>query len=94
MRESPFTDADFLVGWCASCAREVLTWADYDADEVEARRCVHCETPVSAQLHSAKGSDLARHGYSVIEPKTCGSGGCGSGRCGRPATPATPSGSA
>ena len=84
MAESRFAELDFTVGWCARCARDVLTWSDYGAVDSELHRCLHCDDVVASHLRQAKGSDLAERGYSVVEASGCGSGGCGSGQCGRP----------
>ncbi len=100
MAEADFAEVDFALGWCDGCAREVLTWLDYDSVDTSAaparelQRCLHCEQVVTSQLRKAKGSDLARRGYSLVEASGCGSGGCGSGKCGRPARPGAGSGSA
>lgn len=73
----------FVLGWCAACAREVLTHADVDADGTARRLCLICDGPVDEGLRQGQEADLAGMGYVLIDPShTCGTSGCGSGNCG------------
>jgi len=83
MDARPFEQLDFALGWCAGCAREVLTHTDYGAEGAEQRRCVHCDHPVEAGVRRARGSELAEHGYGLVEASGCGKSNCGGGRCGQ-----------
>jgi hypothetical protein len=65
---------------CMACAKEVLTYIDFDAAGAEIRRCVQCDSAVDAKLGWVTGTELAARGYALGEPplsKGCG-GGCGS----------------
>lgn len=83
MDELALENVAFTVGWCAICSREVLTCADYDANGIELRRCVHCDQQVGHALRAVPGDELGRRGYVVAEPGGCGRPDCGNGRCGR-----------
>ena len=83
MDETRFEDLEFIVGQCASCGREVLTYTDYDAAGHEERHCVHCDQVVQWQLRSTKGETLSGSGYGVFEDAGCGRPGCGGGQCSR-----------
>ena len=82
--DAPSIDsADFTLGWCAICSREVLTYSDYDPDAAEERRCVHCEQLVRQRLRSAPVDDLPANGYGLLELQGCGNPSCGGGQCSR-----------
>jgi hypothetical protein len=85
-----FSAVDFPTGHCSSCERDVLTHTDFDGNGVETRLCVHCDTPLDAEM--TKGSALSAYGYDVIEPSSgCGRPDCGNGRCGSSDPPASAS---
>lgn len=83
MDGTPFEQLDFTLGWCEGCGREVLTHADYGADGVERRCCVHCDQLIEAGMRLARGNELAAHGYGLLEFAGCGKSNCGGGRCGQ-----------
>ena len=81
MQATSFADTRFPTGRCETCAREVLTYAAFDATAFEIRLCVHCDGLV--ETVTTTGTELTRHGYEIVEPSSCGSSGCGGGSCGR-----------
>jgi hypothetical protein len=89
MADADLIEVEFLLGWCAHCAREVLTAVTSAATKVEERACVHCDTTIVAPFSQVAGDDLAARGYGAIEDTSgCGRPDCGNGRCGtRPASP-------
>jgi|MudIll2142460700_1097286.scaffolds.fasta_scaffold48860_2 hypothetical protein len=83
MDDPGFQDTDFVVAWCATCAREVLTCLGDDAER-EPRRCVHCDQPIAGGFRLATGTELATEGYHEIDPPAgCGAAACGGGSCRR-----------
>jgi hypothetical protein len=78
-----FEEAEFTVGWCAICDRDVLTYADMEVVDAELRRCVHCDELVQHSLRRATGDDLPTHGYGLLETQGCGNPSCGGGQCSR-----------
>lgn len=86
-----FEDAEFLFGHCPACGTEVLTYADFDAEDNELRRCLACEALVQTSIRRVRRENLEDLGYAVIEARTCGNGGgCGSGGCGMQSPPHQP----
>ena len=77
------TEIEVAFAWCETCARDVLTHGDYDADGHERRLCVHCDGLVAVERRAVRLGDLEAEGYSVIEEQGCGRPDCGGGRCGR-----------
>ena len=77
-------DAEFLIGYCSVCAKQVLTHIQLGDDDAEVRLCLHCDTVIADGLESVPGDDLEAHGYALLEARTCGNGGgCGvGGGCG------------
>lgn len=84
MDETSFEDSEFLVGWCAICAREVLTFA---AEDGPGSWCVHCGEGVGG-ARAVSGEQLRTHGYDLADLSGCGRPDCGGGRCGRHDAPA------
>lgn len=80
MSEGTVAEAEFLVGHCATCGRDVLTHADFDADDVERRLCLACDAVVERDLRGATREELAALGYTEIPPPTscspCGARSC------------------
>jgi len=75
--------SEFLIGYCASCEKPVLSHVQLDSDDAERRLCVHCDAAIVDGLTSVSGAELESHGYAVIEARTCGNGGgCSAGGCG------------
>lgn len=83
MHEPASQPLEFPVGWCAVCARHVLTHVDFEDENSEQRLCVHCDAHVEAELKAVEQSELDGHGYALVEDFNCGSPNCGGGRCGR-----------
>jgi hypothetical protein len=84
MEELGFDELEFVIGWCAICDRDVLTYPDPDAPEEDPRRCcVHCEQAVQRQLRPATGEALPSNGYGLLETQGCGNPSCGGGQCSR-----------
>jgi hypothetical protein len=83
MPETTTAALEFPIGWCAACARHVLTHADPEADGAQGRLCVHCDAPIDAELRAVEQGELDAHGYAVIENYNCGNPNCGGGRCGK-----------
>ena len=82
MATPAFGDAEFFVGYCPGCEKQVLTCIEFGPTNEERRLCVHCDSGVE-QLRAVSSHDLADTGYEVLEARTCGNGGgCGSGGCG------------
>lgn len=79
MSDADLAEVEFALGWCAQCARQVLT----AAGRGEHRLCVHCDGAVAEALSSVLGDELATRGYGAIEDTSgCGRPDCGGGRCG------------
>jgi hypothetical protein len=76
-----FGDAEFHFGSCQACGKRVLTYTDFGPDGDELRRCLHCETAITAGLQAATSIELEANGYAIIEARACG-GGCAAGTCG------------
>jgi hypothetical protein len=72
--------ASFPTARCNLCERNVLTYVDLEGAG-DARRCVHCDGPVGAELRWIDASELEAQGYSFGAPAAANGGGCGSG-CG------------
>ncbi len=72
--------ASFPIARCNLCEREVLTYVEIEGAG-EARRCVHCDGAVGAELRWIDASQLEAEGYSFGAPGAAKGGGCGSG-CG------------
>ena len=83
MDEARFDELEFVLGWCAICDREVLTYPDPDGAELDRRCCVHCDQGVQRKLRPAKGEDLPSNGYGLLETQGCGNPNCGGGQCSR-----------
>jgi hypothetical protein len=83
MDDVRFEELEFTVGWCAICDRDVLTYADPEAEDLSLRRCVHCDEGVQHRLRSASGDQLPAHGYGLLETQGCGNPSCGGGQCSR-----------
>lgn len=81
MDDVRFAESEFLIGWCAICNRDVLTYPDPEAAD-PLQRCVHCEQRVS-RVRPATGESLPEHGYEMVEAGGCGRPDCGGGQCGR-----------
>lgn len=76
------TLGDFALGGCKVCGREVLSYVD--GQDVEVRRCVHCDTRLGGVLRwiDAGALESAGYGFDVEPAKGCSScvrGGCGTG---------------
>jgi hypothetical protein len=82
MDDVRFDELEFVLGRCAICDRDVLTYPDPDGDELNQRRCVHCDQTVS-HVRSARGAELPDNGYGLLETQGCGNPGCGGGQCSR-----------
>jgi hypothetical protein len=88
MSDADLAEVAFPLGWCAHCAREVLTAPAALIGRTDHRLCVHCDGPVAEVLASVLGDELATRGYRVIEDTSgCGRPDCGGGRCDTRATP-------
>ncbi|MFI5366178.1 MAG: hypothetical protein ACHQ4J_11190 [Candidatus Binatia bacterium] len=75
--------SEFLLGYCHSCERRVLTHVQLDPHDAELRLCLHCDTPIVDDLGSVPAADLEASGYALVEARTCGNGGgCAAGGCG------------
>lgn len=73
----------FAVGRCRECAREVVTYPDWEG-EVEVRRCLHCDGRLG-DLRRVDAGELEALGYAVRLPDEPDGGGCAScatGGCG------------
>ena len=71
----------FSLGWCSTCAKEVLTHVDYDEAGAESLRCVHCDAAVVTDLRVATETELSERDYAIVEEQGCGRPDCGGGRC-------------
>jgi hypothetical protein len=77
-------ELQFVVGRCAPCDRDVLTYLAVAADDRPERRlCVHCDQPVEHQIRAATEDELPSHGYGLLETQGCGNPNCGGGQCSR-----------
>ncbi len=74
-------DTQFPLGYCAVCAREVMTYLEADDGEVESRRCLHCDELLADWRH-ATSDEIESAGYSLVEARACGNGGGCSSGCG------------
>ena len=75
--------AEFVLGYCDTCNKDVLTHIDVDDRGDETRRCLHCDAPITAALRTVGASELEATGYALVEARGCGGGGgCGAGGCG------------
>lgn len=83
MDDVRFDELDFMLGWCAICDRDVLTYPDPESAELDRRCCVHCDQLVERQLRRATGDELPSNGYGLLETQGCGNPGCGGGQCSR-----------
>ncbi len=81
MATPPLSDSGFLLGHCRACGREVLTHIDLDPNDVEMRRCLHCDTVIREGFRPASAREIEEAGYTVIEARACSSGGCSAGGC-------------
>lgn len=87
MPDAELGEVEFLLAWCAPCAREVLTAVVGRGGAGGHRACVHCDGPVDDGLCTVPGDELAARGYGVLEDTSgCGRPDCGGGRCGPRAT--------
>jgi hypothetical protein len=76
-------ESEFLIGYCHSCEKQVLTHVQLGADDAELRLCFHCDAIIADGLASVPGTELEAHGYALVEARTCGNGGgCAAGGCG------------
>jgi hypothetical protein len=83
MSDADLAEVEFLLGWCAHCAREVLTATTSAGGGTASRACVHCDAAIDGMLSRIPGDELAARGYGVIEDTSgCGRPDCGGGRCG------------
>jgi len=83
MATPAFSDAEFLVGYCSGCQKEVLTHSDLGPDDEEIRRCLYCDEPILRELRSIGSQELEASGYAIVEARVCGNGGgCAVGGCG------------
>jgi hypothetical protein len=82
MDDVRFDELEFTIGRCAICDRDVLTYPDPEAADLDLRRCVHCDQSVS-HLRAAKGDELPTSGYGLLETQGCGNPSCGGGQCSR-----------
>lgn len=83
MDDVQFDELEFMLGWCAICDRDVLTYPDPDSAQLDRRCCVHCDQLVQRKLRPAKGDELPSSGYGLLETQGCGNPGCGGGQCSR-----------
>jgi len=83
MEDARFEELGFIIGWCAICERDVLTYDDPEAAEHLRRCCVHCDQAVQRSLRAATGDELPQHGYGLLETQGCGNPACGGGQCSR-----------
>jgi hypothetical protein len=84
MASPSFDDAEFLVGPCPDCNRDVLTHVDIGPSSELVRHCLHCDAVLAEpSLTLVSGADLEAHGYAVLEARVCGNGGgCSPTGCG------------
>jgi hypothetical protein len=80
MPDAAQISSSFPTAHCAACAREVLTYLDFE-DAAELRRCVHCDGAVAGDLRWINAAELEAEGYHFGAPAAKSAGGCGSG-CG------------
>jgi len=82
MRDPSLSSSRFPTALCGTCARDVLVYVALDEAERERRYCVHCDSPVDAQLRWVTAAQLEAEGYhfGTPPPRSAG-GGCGGG-CG------------
>jgi hypothetical protein len=77
-------DHDFPVGYCARCARDVLTHVHLDADGDDQRLCLHCDATMDPEeLRWIGEAELLAIGYAPVPQGGCGRPDCGQGRCSR-----------
>jgi hypothetical protein len=73
-------DAEFLLGYCPACQKDVLTYFDLELHDHEIRRCLHCDRVITDEIRPMSGADLEASGYTVLGARSCGNGGaCGMG---------------
>jgi len=82
MATPSFSDSEFVMGFCPSCAKDVLTHVDIGPTDDEERRCLHCDTLIETALRGVRADELEASGYALIEARTCGNGGGCSSGCG------------
>ena len=83
MATPTLSDAEFLVGYCGGCQKEVLTHTVLGPDDEEIRLCLSCDQPITAGLRSIGSEELEASGYAIVEARICGNGGgCAVGGCG------------
>lgn len=82
MASASFADSVFSIGYCATCAKDVLTHVDLGPANEEIRRCLHCDALIT-RLRLVSSEELQAHGYALIEARVCGNGGgCSVSGCG------------
>lgn len=83
MATPSFEDAEFLVGWCGVCQKDVLTHVELGPTDEEIRRCLHCDEVITHELKSLGSKELEANGYTIVDARVCGNGGgCSAGGCG------------
>ncbi len=84
MKDLSLNASAFPVADCSACGRVVLLHVALDDAGRERRCCVHCDTPIDAQMRWIGAGELEREGYYFGPPpaKTGAGGGCGGGGCG------------
>lgn len=74
-------DVQFPLAHCPSCTRDVVAYVELDDQDLEVRRCLHCDERVS-EWREVSTDQLEGAGYSLIEARGCGNGGGCSSGCG------------
>ena len=87
MKDLSLNASSFPVADCSACGRVVLLHVTLDDAGRECRSCVHCDTPIDAEVAEVRwigAGELEREGYYFGPPPKKGGagGGCGSGGCG------------
>lgn len=74
--------SSFPIARCEACDKSVLLYLAYSTDNDQQQRlCVHCDSPVEADVAWVTADELEAEGYSIgTKPakRACGSG-CGGG---------------
>ena len=82
MRDPVLNTASFPTVHCQICDKSVLTYIVINDSGDEIRACVHCDSPIEAEVEWIGADALEERGYQIGKPPPAKSGGCGSGGCG------------
>jgi hypothetical protein len=69
------------MGYCITCAREVMVYLDVAEGDREQRRCLHCDAGLE-EWRDAGPEEVEAAGYTLVEARGCGNGGGCSSGCG------------